>query len=79
MRKIKQYEFSIEIDEYIFNRFVKNKVRKPYNNFNTYKKAYPNCKCNFILRDRKEDSKRENKIYLWDISDRKAIGNSINK
>ena len=35
MRKIKQYEFSIEIDEYIFNRFVKNKVRKPYNNFNT--------------------------------------------
>jgi hypothetical protein len=26
MTKINQYEFSIEIDEYIFNRFVKDKV-----------------------------------------------------
>ena len=26
--KNKQYEFSIEIDDYIFNRFVKNKIDK---------------------------------------------------
>ena len=53
MKKIDQYEFSIEIDEYIFNRFVKDKVRKPYNNYEDYKDTYPNCVCNFILRDKK--------------------------
>ena len=37
MTKINQYEFSIEIDEYIFNRFVKDKVREPYNNYEDYK------------------------------------------
>ena len=50
MTKINQYEFSIEIDEYIFNRFVKDNVRKPYNNYEDYKDTFPNCKCNFILR-----------------------------
>ena len=74
MKKLKQYEFSIDIDEYIFNRFVKNKVRKPYDNFKTYKNKYPNCKCNFILRDKKEDDKMEQKIYLWDISEREPLG-----
>ena len=74
MKKLKQYEFSLDIDEYVFNRFVKNKVRKPYDNFKTYKKKYPNCKCNFILRDKKEDDKMEQKIYLWDISEREPFG-----
>ena len=40
MTKINQYEFSIEIDEYIFNRFVKDKVREPYNNYEDYKAVF---------------------------------------
>ena len=40
MSKLKQYEFGIEIDKYIFNRFVKDKVRKPYNIFKTFKKNF---------------------------------------
>ena len=67
----KQYEFSIEIDDYMFNRFVKNKINKSID-FKTYKKKYPNSKCNFILRDNKEE------IYLWDISDRVALKEKIN-
>ena len=72
-----QYEFSIEIDEYIFDRFVKDKVRKPYDNFKTYKKEFPNTKCNFILRDKSETVNREHKIYLWDVSEREPLGDLI--
>jgi len=75
---LKQYEFSIEIDKYIFNRFVKNKLRKSYQNYKKYKRDHPNCKCNFILRDEKETNKqREHKIYLWDISERKPLKENI--
>jgi len=77
MSKLKQYEFSIEIDEYIFNRFVKNKLRKPYQNYKKYKKEFPNCKCNFILRDKKEDKNQESKIYLWDVSERETLKETI--
>ena len=35
--KNKQYEFSIEIDDYIFNRFVKNKIDKSLQDFQIYK------------------------------------------
>ena len=77
MSKLKQYEFSIEVDKYIFNRFVKDKVRKPYNVFKTYKKNYPSAKCNFILRDESETENREHKIYLWDISERKPLKEKI--
>jgi|TARA_E500000318_G_C3490015_1_gene183944 hypothetical protein len=80
MTKINQYEFSIEIDEYIFNRFVKDKVREPYNNYEDYKDTFPNCKCNFILRDQKETNKQnEHKIYLWDVSERKPLKEKINE
>tara|TARA_R100000388_G_scaffold15471_1_gene12344 strand:- start:50 stop:295 length:246 start_codon:yes stop_codon:yes gene_type:complete len=78
MSKLNQYEFSIEIDEYIFERFVQNKVRDEYKDFKTYKKEYPNTKCNFIMRDKSEDTNREEKIYLWDISERPAMGKAIN-
>ena len=44
MTKINQYEFSIEIDEYIFNRFVKDKVREPYNNYEDYKHMFGKLK-----------------------------------
>tara|TARA_R100001244_G_scaffold118520_1_gene88237 strand:+ start:255 stop:485 length:231 start_codon:yes stop_codon:yes gene_type:complete len=75
---LKQYEFSIEIDKYIFNRFVKDKLRKPYQNYKKYKREFPNCKCNFILRDKKEtNQQREHKIYLWDISERKPLKENI--
>ena len=77
MSKLKQYEFGIEIDKYIFNRFVKDKVRKPYNVFKTYKKKFPNDKCNFILRDKSETTNREHKIYLWDVSERKPLKEKI--
>ena len=74
----KQYEFSIEIDKYIFERFVKDKLRKPFQNYKKYKRKFPNCKCNFILRDKKETNKqREDKIYLWDISERKPLKENI--
>ena len=46
--QLNQYEFSIEIDEYIFNRFVKNKVSVFLKDYKTYKENYPNTKCNFI-------------------------------
>ena len=77
MSKLKQYEFSIKIDEYIFNRFVKDKLRKPYQNYKKYKKENPNCKCNFILRNEKEDKNLESKVYLWDISERETLKETI--
>ena len=79
MSKLNQYEFSIEIDENIFERFVQNKVRDEYKDFKTYKKEYPNTKCNFILRDKSETTNREEKIYLWDVSERNSLGENINK
>lgn len=79
MNKLKQYEFSIPIDEYIFNRFVKNKTREPYNDFKTHQKHFPNVVCYFILRDQSEDNNNESKIYLWDISERKPLKQNINK
>jgi len=78
MTKLNQYEFSIEIDEYIFDRFVKNKVNFAYQKFEDYKKVFPDTKCNFILRDKSETSNNEHKIYLWDISERPAMGEAIN-
>ena len=78
MPELNQYEFSIEIDEYIFERFVQNKVRDEYKDYKVYKKNYPNTKCNFIMRDKSEDTNREEKIYLWDISERPAMGEAIN-
>ena len=78
MPKLNQYEFSIEIDEYIFERFVKNKVSNFLKDYKTYKENYPNTKCNFIMRDKSEDTNREEKIYLWDISERPAMGKAIN-
>ena len=72
----KQYEFSIKIDEYIFNRFVKNKTREPYNNFKAHKRAFPKVVCNFILRGKNTE---EPKIYLWDVSERKPLGQDIDK
>tara|TARA_R100000030_G_C3174848_1_gene104303 strand:- start:57 stop:374 length:318 start_codon:yes stop_codon:yes gene_type:complete len=79
MPELNQYEFSIEIDEYIFERFVQNKVRDEYKDFLTYKKKYPNTKCNFILRDKSETTNMEDKIYLWDISERNSLGETINE
>ena len=76
--QLNQYEFSIEIDEYIFNRFVKNKVSVFLKDYKTYKENYPNTKCNFILRDESETTNREHKIYLWDISERKSLGEKLN-
>jgi hypothetical protein len=78
MTKLNQYEFSIEIDEYIFDRFVKNKVNFAYQKFEDYKKVFPDTKCNFILRDKSETSNNEQKIYLWDISERPSMGEAIN-
>tara|TARA_R100000808_G_C2014993_1_gene65849 strand:- start:45 stop:278 length:234 start_codon:yes stop_codon:yes gene_type:complete len=77
MTNLKQYEFSIEIDEYIFNRFVKDKVREPYNHYEDYKDSFPKNVCNFILRDKKETKNGEDKIYLWDISERKPLKEKI--
>ena len=79
MNKLKQYEFSIPIDEYIFNRFVKNKVKEQYKYYEDYKDSFPHTKCNFILRDQSEDNNNESKIYLWDISERKPLKQNINK
>ena len=79
MSKLKQYEFSIPIDEYIFNRFVKDKVREPYKYYEDYKDTFPHTVCNFILRDKSETKNREHKIYLWDISERKPLKEKINK
>ena len=70
--KNKQYEFSIEIDDYIFNRFVKNKIDKSLQDFQIYKNKFPNVKCNFILRGNKEE------VYLWDISERVSLKEKIN-
>ena len=68
----KQYEFSIKIDEYVFNRFVKNKSR--ITDYKTYKKHFPKVVCNFILRGK---DTYEPKIYLWDISERKPLKENI--
>jgi hypothetical protein len=62
-----QYEIGIEIDKYIFNRFVKNKVREEFKNFEKYKSSFPLTKCYFILRNEEEDTERHNKIYMWSV------------
>ena len=55
-------------------------MREPYNNYEDYKDTFPNCKCNFILRDQKETNKQnEHKIYLWDVSERKPLKEKINE
>ena len=43
-----QYEIGVEIDKYIFNRFVKSKVREEFKNFENYKSSFPLTKCYFI-------------------------------
>ena len=68
----KQYEFSIKIDEYIFNRFVKDKGT--IKEYKEYKKEHPKSVCNFILRG---DNVTEPQIYLWDISERKPLKERI--
>ena len=68
----RQYEFSIKIDKYIFNRFVKDKGS--INEYKEYKKQFPKGVCNFILRG---EDKREPQIYLWDISERKPLRERI--
>ena len=78
MPALNQYEFSIQVDEYIFERFVKDKVNFAYKKFQDYKKVFPDTRCNFILRDKSETSNNEDKIYLWDISERPAMGKAIN-
>ena len=62
-----QYEIGVEIDKYIFNRFVKNKVREEFKNFDKYKSKYPLTKSYFILRNEKEDTERHNKLYMWSV------------
>ena len=78
MPELNQYEFSIEVDEYIFERFVKDKVNFAYKKFEDYKKVFPDTRCNFILRDKSETTNQEDKIYLCDISERPAMGEAIN-
>ena len=76
MKKLNQYEFSIKIDEYIFNRFVKPLGTSE--TYKEYKKKYPKVVCNFILRDKKNTRKGEHKIYLWDVSERNPLKEKIN-
>ena len=73
----KQYEFSIKIDEYIFNRFVKPLGGKDNKEtFKEFKKNNTKSVCNFILRGKNTE---EPKIYLWDVSERKPLGQDIDK
>jgi len=65
--KNNQYEIAVDIDEYIFNRYVKNKVREEYKDFTFYKVMNPKLKCYFILRNENEDEDRHSKIYLYDV------------
>ena len=65
--KNNQYEIAVDIDEYIFNRYVKNKVREEYKDFTFYKVMNPKTKCYFILRNVDEDEDRHSKIYLWNV------------
>jgi hypothetical protein len=65
--KNKQYEIAVDIDEYIFNRYVKNKVREEYKDFTFYKVMNPKTKCYFILRNEDEDEDLHSKIYLWSV------------
>ena len=78
MPELNQYEFSIEVDEYIFERFVKDKVNFAYKKFEDYKKVFPDTRCNFILRDKSETTNQEDKIYFGESSERPAMGAAIN-
>ena len=44
-----QYEISVDIDEYIFERYIKNKCREEYQDFTFYKVMNPKLKCYFIF------------------------------
>jgi len=65
--KNNQYEIAVDIDKYIFDRYVKNKVREEYKDFTFYKVMNPKTKCYFILRNKDEDEDRHSKIYLWSV------------
>jgi hypothetical protein len=65
--KNNQYEIAVDIDEYIFNRYVKNKVREEYQDFTFYKVMNPKTKCYFILRNEDQDIDDHSKIYLWSV------------
>ena len=65
--KNNQYEIAVDIDEYIFNRYVKNKVREEYKDFTFYKVMNPKTKCYFILRNEDEDIDDHSKIYIWNV------------
>ena len=65
--KNNQYEIAVDIDKYIFDRYVKNKVREEYKDFTFYKVMNPKTKCYFILRNEDEDEDRHSKIYLWSV------------
>ena len=65
--KNNQYEIAVDIDKYIFDRYVKNKVREEYKDFTFYKVMNPKIKCYFILRNEDEDEDRHSKIYLWSV------------
>ena len=62
-----QYEIAVDIDEYIFDRYVKNKCREEYQDFTFYKVINPKLKCYFILRNEDEDEDLHSKIYLWSV------------
>jgi len=62
-----QYEIAVDIDEYIFDRYVKNKVREEYQDFTFYKVMNPKTKCYFIIRSEEQDEDRHSKIYLWSV------------
>ena len=65
--KNNQYEIAVDIDEYIFDRYVKDKCREEYKDFTFYKVMNPKTKCYFILRNEDEDEDLHSKIYLWSV------------
>ena len=62
-----QYHVSLEIDEYIFDRYVANKSRYK---FKTYKDKFPEVKCHFILRNKTEDTPEGSILTLYRVEEK---------
>lgn len=65
-----QYHISLEIDEYMFDRYVADKVRGEFTNYKTYKDKFPEVKCHFILRNKTEDTSDGSILRLYCVEEK---------
>ena len=65
------------LENYVQRKNADKDLLSAYNKINVKIPSIDISKCNFILRDKKEDKNQESKIYLWDVSERETLKENI--